>query len=52
MKKQFKVFSPLTSKSVNEFITKSDEGSDERILLEGISHEAHAIEKHGQSAEK
>lgn len=37
MKKQFKVFSPLTSKSVNEFITKSDEGSDERILLEGIA---------------
>ena len=36
MKKQFKVYSPLTSKSVNDFITKSDE-SNERILLEGIA---------------
>ena len=36
MKEQFKVFSPLTDKSVSDFITKSDEGSD-RILLEGIA---------------
>lgn len=39
MKKEFKVYSPLTKKSVDSFITKSsDESSDgERILLEGIA---------------
>ena len=37
MKQKFKVYSPLTEKSVERFITKSDEGSDERILLEGIA---------------
>ena len=37
MKKEFKVYSPLTNKSVERFITKSDDGSDERILLEGIA---------------
>ena len=38
MKKEFKVYSPLTSKSVDRFLTKSEEdGSDERIMLEGIA---------------
>ena len=38
MKKEFKVYSPLTTKSVDKFITKNDEGSTgERILLEGIA---------------
>lgn len=39
IKKEFKVYSPLTKKSVDSFITKSsDESSDgERILLEGIA---------------
>ena len=38
VKKEFKVYSPLTAKSVEKFITKSDESSgDERILLEGIA---------------
>ena len=39
LKKEFKVYSPLTKKSVDSFITKSsDESSDgERILLEGIA---------------
>ena len=39
MKKEFKVYSPLTSKSVKEFTTKDADGetSDERILLEGIA---------------
>ena len=37
MKQKFKVYSPLTNKSVKEFITKSDDGSDERILLEGVA---------------
>ena len=38
IKKEFKVYSPLTQKSVNNFITKSEDGSDnERILLEGIA---------------
>lgn len=39
LKKEFKVYSPLTEKSVDSFITKSsDESSDsERILLEGIA---------------
>ena len=39
MKKEFKVYSPLTAKSVDSFITKSsDESYDgERILLEGIA---------------
>lgn len=36
MRKEFKVYSPLTTKSVDEFITKSEESSD-RILLEGIA---------------
>lgn len=36
MKKEFKVYSPLTKKSVDRFLTKS-EGSDERILLTGIA---------------
>ena len=39
MKKEFKVYSPLTKKSVDSFITKSSDGSSdgERILLEGIA---------------
>ena len=38
LKKEFKVYSPLTKKSVDSFITKSDGSSDgERILLEGIA---------------
>ena len=38
MKKEFKVYSPLTNKSVDRFLTKSEEsGSDERIMLEGIA---------------
>ena len=38
VKKEFKVYSPLTSKSVDRFLTKSEESnSDERILLEGIA---------------
>ena len=38
VKKEFKVYSPLTKKSVDSFITKSDGSSDgERILLEGIA---------------
>ena len=38
MKKEFKVYSPLTSKSVDRFLTKSEgDGSDERIMLEGIA---------------
>ena len=38
IRKEFKVYSPLTRKSVDSFITKSDESSDgERILLEGIA---------------
>ena len=38
MKKEFKVYSPLTTKSVDTFITKKDEGADsERILLEGVA---------------
>ncbi len=38
MKKEFKVYSPLTNKSVDKFITKNDEGPDsERILLEGVA---------------
>ena len=39
MKKEFKVYSPLTGKSVDRFLTmKSEEsGSDERIMLEGIA---------------
>lgn len=38
VKKEFKVYSPLTKKSVDKFITKSDGSSDgERILLEGIA---------------
>lgn len=37
MKKKFKVYSPLTEKSVQEFITKSNDESGERILLEGIA---------------
>ena len=38
IKKEFKVYSPLTKRSVDNFITKSDDGSsDERILLEGIA---------------
>ena len=38
MKKEFKVYSPLTRKSVDRFLTKSEESnSDERILLEGIA---------------
>ena len=36
MKHEFKVYSPLTSKSVDNFITKNDEDSA-RILLEGIA---------------
>ena len=39
VKKEFKVYSPLTAKSVKEFTAKSieDEGDSERILLEGIA---------------
>ena len=39
LKKEFKVYSPLTKKSVDSFITKSSDGSSdgERILLEGIA---------------
>ena len=39
MKKEFKVYSPLTSKSVDRFLTMKSEGtgSDERIMLEGIA---------------
>lgn len=39
IKKEFKVYSPLTRKSVERFITKSDDGeeSGERILLEGTA---------------
>lgn len=37
VKKEFKVYSPLTAKSVKEFTTKSNDGDNERILLEGIA---------------
>ena len=39
MKQEFKVYSPLTRKSVDHFITKNkdDDVSGERILLEGIA---------------
>jgi len=37
IKKEFKVYSPLTAKSVKEFTTKSVDGDEERILLEGIA---------------
>ena len=39
LKKEFKVYSPVTKKSVDSFITKSSDGSSdgERILLEGIA---------------
>ena len=40
MKQEFKVYSPLTRKSVDHFITKNKDGGDvggERILLEGIA---------------
>lgn len=39
VKKEFKVYSPLTAKSVKEFTAKSieDSGDSERILLEGIA---------------
>ena len=37
MEHKFKVYSPLTSKSVENFITKSDEATGERILLEGVA---------------
>lgn len=38
MKKEFKVYSPLTRKSVQEFTKKSDNEPDsERILLEGVA---------------
>lgn len=39
VKKEFKVYSPLTAKSVKEFTAKSIEesGDSERILLEGIA---------------
>lgn len=38
MKKEFKVYSPLTSKSVQKFISKeAGESADERIMLEGIA---------------
>ena len=38
VKKEFKVYSPLTAKSVREFTTKENTSGDgERILLEGIA---------------
>ena len=37
MNKQFKVYSPLTSKSVDTFITKDSDDNGDRILLEGIA---------------
>ena len=39
MKKEFKVYSPLTQKSVEKFITKkqTEEQDDTRLLLEGIA---------------
>jgi HK97 family phage prohead protease len=37
IKKEFKVYSPLTNKSVIEFTKTHKEGDSERILLEGIA---------------
>ena len=38
LKKEFKVYSPLTRESVQQFTTKTqDDGESERILLEGIA---------------
>ena len=37
MKDEFRIYSPLTAKSVTEFITKDESTDTERILLEGVA---------------